>query len=150
MRSTASLYQFIYLFIYFYMHLSLRTAFWSSGGPRPSMTSTCKRNQLNEVVQYKTVCSWSLTLGAYARRLQYLFCLCVCVSVCLCVCFPYSGTSRNQAYKQQYQRLQRDTGMKYKKDFSLKRFVPKLWRRLLTSSSSGVVSGILVPFFRRN
>ena len=34
---------------------------------------------------------------------------------CVCVCFPYSGTSRNQAYKQQYQRLQRDTGMKYKK-----------------------------------
>ena len=32
----------------------------------------------------------------------------------------------------------------------LKRFVPKLWRRLLTSSSSGVVSGMLVPFFRRN
>ena len=73
--------------------------------------------------------------------------LSVCLSVCLCVCFPYSGTSRNQAYKQQYQRLQRDTGMKYKRDFSLKRFVPKLWRRLLTSSSSGVVSGILVPFF---
>ena len=39
------------------------------------------------------------------------------LSVCLCVCFPYSGTSRNQAYKQQYQRLQRDTGMKYKKGF---------------------------------
>ena len=72
-----------------------------------------------------------------------------CFSFCQCVYFPYSGTSRNQAYKQQYQRLQRDTGMKYKKDFSLKRFVPKLWRRLLTSSSSGVVSGILVPFFRR-
>ena len=36
-------------------------------------------------------------------------------SVCVSVCFPYSGTSRNQAYKQQYQRLQRDTGMKYKK-----------------------------------
>ena len=51
-------------------------------------------------------------------------CLCVCVSVCLCVCvsvcFPYSGTSRNQAYKQQYQRLQRDTGMKYKKGFFFK------------------------------
>ena len=42
----------------------------------------------------------------------------VCVS--LCVCFPYSGTSRNQAYKQQYQRLQRDTGMKYKKGFFFK------------------------------
>ena len=57
-----------------------------------------------------------LTLGAHARGLQYLFCLCVCVSVC----FPYSGTSRNQAYKQQYQRLQRDTGMKYKKGFFFK------------------------------
>ena len=40
--------------------------------------------------------------------------------VCLCVCFPYSGTSRNQAYKQQYQRLQHNTGMKYKKEFFLK------------------------------
>ena len=68
-------------------------------------------------------------------------CVSVYVSVCLCVCFPYSGTSRNQAYKQQYQRLQRDTGMKYKKKISLKRFVPKIWRPLLTSSSSGVVSG---------
>ena len=54
----------------------------------------------------------SLTLGAHARGLQYLF--------CLCVCFPYSGTSRNQAYKQQYQRLQRNTGMKYKKGFFFK------------------------------
>ena len=36
------------------------------------------------------------------------------------MCFPYSGTSRNQAYKQQYQRLQRDTGMKYKKGFFFK------------------------------
>ena len=53
-----------------------------------------------------------LILGAHARGLQYLFCLCVCVSVC--------GTSRNQAYKQQYQRLQRDTGMKYKKGFFFK------------------------------
>ena len=53
-----------------------------------------------------------LTLGAHARGLQYLF--------CLCVCFPYSGTSRNQAYKQQYQRLQRDTGMKYKMGFFFK------------------------------
>ena len=46
--------------------------------------------------------------------------LSVCVSVCLCVCFTYSSTSRNQAYKQQYQRLQRDTGMKYKKGFFFK------------------------------
>ena len=43
--------------------------------------------------------------------------LSVCLSVCLC---PYSGTSRIQAYKQQYQRLQRDTGMKYKKGFFFK------------------------------
>ena len=67
---------------------------------------------------------FSLTLDAHARGLQYSFCLSVClsvcVSVCLCVCFPYSGTSRNQAYKQQYQRLQRDTGMKYKKGFFFK------------------------------
>ena len=47
-------------------------------------------------------------------------CLSVCVCVCVCVFFPYSGTSRNQAYKQQYQRLQRDTGMKYKKGFFFK------------------------------
>ena len=46
--------------------------------------------------------------------------LSVCLCVCLCVCFPYSGTSRNQANKQQYQRLQRDTGMKYKKGFFFK------------------------------
>ena len=46
--------------------------------------------------------------------------LSVCLSVCLCVCFPYSGTSRNHAYKQQYQRLQHDTGMKYKKGFFFK------------------------------
>ena len=38
----------------------------------------------------------------------------------VCLCFPHSATSRNQAYKQQYQRLQRDTGMKYKKGFFLK------------------------------
>ena len=44
--------------------------------------------------------------------------LSVCVYVCVCV--SYSGTSHNQAYKQQYQRLQRDTGMKYKKGFFLK------------------------------
>ena len=55
---------------------------------------------------------------ACARGLQYLSCLSVCV--CVCVCFPYSGTSRNQAYKQQYQRLQRDTGMKFKKGFFFK------------------------------
>ena len=42
------------------------------------------------------------------------------VCLCVCVCFPYSGTSRNQAYKQQYQRLQRDTGMKCKKGFFFK------------------------------
>ena len=46
---------------------------------------------------------------------------CARVTVLVLVCvFPYSGTSRNQAYKQQYQRLQRDTGMKYKKGFFFK------------------------------
>ena len=44
----------------------------------------------------------------------------VCLSVC--VCFPYSGTSRNQTYKQQYQQLKRDTGIKSKKGFFLKSF----------------------------
>ena len=38
------------------------TTLWSGMGPRPTMTSTCKRNLLNEVAQYKTVCSWSLLL----------------------------------------------------------------------------------------
>ena len=42
----------------------------------------------------------------------------VCVSVCVSVFSPF--TSRNQAYKQQYQRLQRDTGMKCKKGFFFK------------------------------
>ena len=53
---------------------------------------------------------YSLTLGVQVLGL----CLCVCV------CFPYSGTSHNQAYKPQYQRLQHDTGMKYKNGFFLK------------------------------
>ena len=75
-----------------------------------------------EMLTFNLKCLYSealeslLTLGAHVRALQYMFCLCVCVSVC----FPYSGTSRNQAYKQQYQRLQRDTGMKYKKGFFFK------------------------------
>ena len=44
----------------------------------------------------------------------------IVLSVSVFVCFHNSGTSRNQAYKQQYQRLQRDTGMKYKKGFFFK------------------------------
>ena len=76
-------------------------------------------------------------------------CLCVCVSVCLCG-FPIPEP-REAGVQTAVSATSARTGMKYKKrDFSLKRFVPKLWRRLLTSSSSGVVSGILVPFFRRN
>ena len=35
-------------------------------------------------------------------------------------CARVTSTSRNQAHKQQYQRLQRDTGMKYKKGFFFK------------------------------
>ena len=114
-----------------------------------SFIPVCSLNTCNISVKlcqaFAALQCFSLTLGACAPRVTVLV-----LSVCVCVCFPYSGTSRNQAYKQQYQRLQRDTGMKYKKGFFLKRFVPKLWRRLLTSSSSGVVSGMLVPFFRRN
>ena len=59
-----------------------------------------------------------VTLGAHAPEGYSTWS--VCLSVCVCVCFPYSGTSRNQAYKQQYQRLQRDAGMKYKKGFFFK------------------------------
>ena len=68
------------------------------------------------------ICMVLLTLGAHAPEgySTWSVCLSVCVCVCVCVCFPYSGTSRNQAYKQQYQRLQRDTGMKYKKGFFFK------------------------------
>ena len=69
-----------------------------------------------DIINYGTmICMILLTLGAHARGLSTCP---VCLSVC--VCFPYSGTSRNQAYKQQYQRLQRDTGMKYKKGFFFK------------------------------
>ena len=106
--------------------------------------NTCKyvfNPNVSQIVPRVCTLVLSLTLGAHARGLQYSFCLSVClsvfnprracarvtvlvlsvcVSVCLCVCFPYSGTSRNQAYKQQYQRLQRDTGMKYKKGFFFK------------------------------
>ena len=72
----------------------------------------------------------------------------VCVSVCLCVCFPYSG---NQAYKQQYQRLQRDTGMKYKKGFffnaSFRSYGVVYSPRVAPASFQG---SYIVPFFRRN
>ena len=88
-----------------------------------------------------------LTLGAHARVLQYLVCLSLCV--CVCMCFPYSGTSRNQAYKQQYQRLQRDTGMKYKKGFFLKRFVLNLWHHLLTVTVPGDILAPLSLLFQR-
>ena len=50
---------------------------------------------------------------------------------CVCVCFPYSGTSRNQAYKQQYQRVQRDTDMKYKKGFFFKALRSEVMSTLL-------------------
>ena len=43
----------------------------------------------------------------------------VCVSVCVCV-FPILAPRAIRLYKQQYQRLQRDTGMKYKKGFFFK------------------------------
>ena len=65
------------------------------------------------------------------------------------MCFPYSSTSRNQAYKQQYKRLQRDTGMKYKNGFFLKRFVPKLWRHLLTATVPGDIQAPFSLLFQR-
>ena len=58
-------------------------------------------------------------LRACTRVTVIVLSVCLCVYV-LCVCFPYSGTSHNQAYKQQYQRFQRDTGMKYKNEFFFK------------------------------
>ena len=70
-----------------------------------------------------TTCTLGLATVVNPRRAcarVTVLVLSVCVCVCVCVCFPYSGTSRNQAYKQQYQRLQRDTGMKYKKGFFFK------------------------------
>ena len=75
--------------------------------------------------------------------------LSVCLSVCVFSLFWHLAQSGVQTAVSA-------TSARYgheiyiKRDFSLKRFVPKLWRRLLTSSSSGVVSGILEPFFRRN
>ena len=62
----------------------------------------------------------STTINQLACARVTVLVLSVCLCVCVSVCFPYSGTSRNQTYKQQYQRLQRDTGMKYKKGFFFK------------------------------
>ena len=71
--------------------------------------------------------------------------------VCLCVCFPYSGTctSRNQAYKQQYQQLQRDTGMKYKKGFFLKTLCSEVVHHLLTTTVPGDIQVPLSLLFQR-
>ena len=88
---------------------------------------------------------------ACARGLQYLVCLSVCLCVCVCVCvFPILAPRAIRRTNSSISDFSAIRAWNIKRDFSLKRFVPKLWRRLLTSSSSGVVSGILVPFFRRN
>ena len=76
-------------------------------------------------------------------------CLCVCVCVCVCV-FPILAPRAIRRTNSSISDFSAIRAWNIKRDFSLKRFVPKLWRRLLTSNSSGVVSGILVPFFRRN
>ena len=87
--------------------------------------NTCKYVFNPNVTTFQSNCAEGLHFSAFINprracaRVTVLV-LGVCLSVCLCVCFPYSGTSRNQAYKQQYQRLQRDTGMKYKKGFFFK------------------------------
>ena len=87
---------------------------------------------------------------ACARGLQYLVCrLSVCLSVCVCV-FPILAPRAIRRTNSSISDFSAIRAWNIKRDFSLKRFVPKLWRRLLTSSSSGVVSGILVPFFRWN
>ena len=65
-------------------------------------------------------CRLLLTLGAHAPDGYSTWSVCVTVlglSVCVSVCFPSSGTSRNQASKQQYQQLHCNTGMKFKKGF---------------------------------
>ena len=72
---------------------------------------TCKDVFNPSVTIFQSNCAEGLHFSAFHS---------VCVSLTGCVCFPYSGTSRNQAYKQQYQRLQCDTGMKYKKGFFFK------------------------------
>ena len=69
----------------------------------------CTHSCITRAYQYQSIKNQSIN--------QINLVLSVCLSVCVCVCFPYSGTSRNQAYKQQYQLFQRDTGMKYKKGF---------------------------------
>ena len=116
----------------------------------PLFKSNCPFSVTERIDTYGYCCAKSSRYIINPRRAcarVTVLVLSVCLSVCLCVCFPYSGTSRNQAYKQQYQRLQRDTGMKYKKGFFFKTLRSEV---MLTSSYSGVVSGILVPFFRRN
>ena len=86
--------------------------------------NTCKYVFNPNITTFQSNCAEGLHFSAFIinpRRACARVTVLV-LSVCLCVCvrFPYSGTSRNQAYKQQYQRLQRDTGMKYKKGFFFK------------------------------
>ena len=85
-----------------------------------SMRASETHKQTLQRQEQDRICTASMINPRRACVRVTVLVLSVCLSVCLCVCFPYSGTSRNQAYKQQYQRLQRDTGMKYKKGFFFK------------------------------
>ena len=70
-------------------------------------------------------------------------CVCVCLYVCVCMCVyvttltaaPHIGIT-----KQRYQRVHSNTAIVLNfADFPKNAFVQKVWRNMLTSSSSGVL-----------
>ena len=61
-RSTTSQCLFIYIYIYLFNRAYNILVPAGAHGRQRRHRTTCKRNQLNAVVQYKTVCSWSLLL----------------------------------------------------------------------------------------
>ena len=117
--------------MFYYMHNNTNYHGWNKaltfgvGSIQLSFRTIVFTQYMQRCFQSKCYCiSVKLCRGFALQCFSFGLC------VCLCVCFPYSGTSRNQACKQQYQRLQRDTGMKYKKGFFFK---------TLRSRSYGVV-----------
>ena len=99
--------------------------------------NTCKDVFNPNVNAFQSNCAEGLHFSAFI------------LSVCLCV-FPILEPRAVRRTNSSISDFCAIWALNIKRDFSLKRFVPKLWRRLLTSSSSGVVSGILVPLFQRN